>query len=292
MTMYQSGPGNTAGEYPPPLRSGGRVRFDAISEGFRLLGEQMGTWVLAMLLCLAVGVIVGSVMYALLLASILPGILASGGRSNGQLPGTFWLAYLVYIIVNVIAGAFLVAGLFRMAIKQVRGEGIQVGDLFGASDVVGRLIGASILVYLAAYAAELIPVVPVMIAAPKNSGLIALGFIIGILAAMFVFVVCLLTWPLIVERKMGAVAAIRASWNALKSDWLTTFGVIFVLSLINFVGAIPCGLGLLFTYPASFLAVTVIYRDLFGAEEMSKEPTIDMPLPPQPPASGSYGSGV
>jgi uncharacterized membrane protein len=81
----------------------------------------------------------------------------------------------------------------------------------------------------------------------------------------------MLTTPLIVEKRLGAVDAMKQSWAALQPDWLTATLFMFVLPLLSSLGAFACGVGLLFTMPLLFLGQAVVYADLFPTETEAAE---------------------
>jgi len=125
------------------------------------------------------------------------------------------------------------------------------------------LIGASILIGIGTQIGAMLCIIP---------GLILAGL-------------WMLTLPLIVDKKMGVIEAMSASFNALKSDMLTATLFYLVLSLVAAIGALLCGVGALFTYPLFPLAIAIVYRDFFLGGNTGG-PTLNMPLPPQ----SAYGS--
>lgn len=105
------------------------------------------------------------------------------------------------------------------------------------------MIGASILVGLSAYIGTLLCIVP--------------GVILTIAFAM--------TQLLIVDKRLGAIEAMKTSWSVMMPNLGAGFVLGLVLFLVNLLGAIPCGLGLFITYPMTIVSGALVYRDLFGA---------------------------
>src|SRR5207249_3480195 len=98
--------------YPPPAQ----VRFEAIGEAWQLLQQQAGTWILAMLVLMGVNLVPVIITLAL-----------QGGFQPHQFgerppvePAMLLLGLLIRIIGFVIS-MVVTGGVFRMAIKQVRG---------------------------------------------------------------------------------------------------------------------------------------------------------------------------
>lgn len=110
----------------------------------------------------------------------------------------------------------------------------------------------------------------------------------GIIAAgllMFVY-------PIIVDQRVGAIEAMRLSWNALKPDLWTATGYYFVLALLASLGSYLCGIGMFATFPLLFLGTTLVYRDFFGHTGMANVaepgPSIQMPAPPPTSPPGAF----
>jgi len=252
-----------------------KVRFDTIGDAWRLFQQKMGVWIVAMLITIAV--VYG---IALVFGLLLSGLgLVTPTSTSGQTPefgaglliGSLLYTVAIYGAMGVFAG-----GLMKMALKQIRGEDIAVGDLFSATDTIGPLIVALLLIGLGTGIGSYLCLIP---------GLILAGL-------------WMLTAPIIVDQKVGAVDAMRMSWNALKGDILTATLFYFVLSLIASIGGLLCGVGALFTAPLLPLGLALTYRDFFGGNAGPGGPTLDMPLPPQsayqpgqypPPPSGPQG---
>lgn len=101
--------------YPSPAPT---VRFDVINQAWAMLQQQMGNWVVLMVVAV---VIVGVLNWLL-------GRLGSIGSALGGIPS-----------------GIIAAGLYRAALKHTRGENIAVADMFGITDMIGPIIVASIL---------------------------------------------------------------------------------------------------------------------------------------------------
>ncbi|MBS1709234.1 MAG: hypothetical protein JSS65_11020 [Armatimonadetes bacterium] len=83
-----------------------------------------------------------------------------------------------------------------------------------------------------------------------------------------------------VDREMGPWDAIKASFNALKGEWLMAGVFYFVAYLIALLGILACGVGILFTAPMAMLAVTICYRDVVYVGMNSYAPSTPMSPPP------------
>jgi hypothetical protein len=234
---YPEGPGYGAGFQPQS-----RVRFETISEAWRLLQQQMGVWVGAM--CVYLGVTLG--IYAVGWIVLLPIFLLVMPHGDGPgFLGTLGMmgAFFALIIVVVAASSVMLAGLYRLAIKQVRGEPIALGDLFSAVDLAGPALLGTLLVGVATMIGAMFCIIPAYI-------------VQGLL---------MLTLPIIADRRIGPLDAMKESWNALKSDALMATLYMLVLPFVAGLGSIACGVGVVVTMPLLFLGTALVYRDFFLA---------------------------
>ncbi len=268
-----------------PSARGGQIRLDAISEAWALVRQQMGVWVLAMLLYFVILFAISAIVSAL-----------SGGLTPTTPPSNPGPAYVISQlgrssgnnIVSTVLGAFFSAGIFRMALKQLRGEQIGVGDLFSGGDAILAMIGANLLTGLITLAVALIAIVPMafMIAAQNSFAWIPAIFII--IAVLFINARLFLVAPIVADGRGGALGSIKQSFEATGGQTLNAFLFMLVLGLVVMLGVLACGVGLLFSFPIAPLAIAIVYQDLFGLGGSMPEPRLNIPLPP----SSAYGSGA
>lgn len=234
-----------------------KVRMDAIGEAWALFQQEMGTWVLAGLVMCGLWIAVGLCMTVAFVAlGIGIGAAVGSGTNGGESAGLLMIPLMLcgYIVVFAVFSA-LVSGPYRMAIKQVRGEPITLGDMFLPVAMWPRIIAANILMALLAAVGTLFFVIP---------GLIIAGL-------MF------LTLPLIVDRNMGVIEAMGESSRVLKDEWLMAAVFAAVLGFLSGLGVLLLGFGILFTYPLLYLGHAVIYRDAYLAtyQQAAVTPTYD-----------------
>jgi uncharacterized membrane protein len=94
--------------------------------------------------------------------------------------------------------------------------------------------------------------------------LTALGTLLLILPGIYLAVAYSFTFPLMVERRLDFWPAMESSRKLLTKEWFSYFGFILLLGLVNFLGLIPCGLGLLITLPLTGCAIAAAYEDIVG----------------------------
>lgn len=242
MAVYGSGSPGPQGYTPKPT-----IRFEIIGEAWKLVQEQMGTWVGAVLITFIVGFIVRTAVN-MIIAPLLGMSAAATAPTPGSppdpnvflnmLPGLIGVG-LISTAVSFVVNYFFMGGMFRMAIKQMRGEPIAIGDLFSATDVLPSLLVLGILssiAYMAGFVCFILPGFVVV-------GLLSLGV------------------PLVVDQQMKPVEAMSRSWNTLKGDWLMATLLVVCLGIVSGLGMLLCGVGYLFTAPILTIGIALIYRD-------------------------------
>jgi hypothetical protein len=73
-------------------------------------------------------------------------------------------------------------------------------------------------------------------------------------------------YPLIVERKMTGMQAVRASLRAARGNFGGVLGLTILTMLLTWVGLLACYVGAIFVTPIHFAAVAVAYRKVFPGE--------------------------
>jgi len=113
------------------------------------------------------------------------------------------------------------------------------------------------------------------------------------------------TLPLIVERRMGVIDAMKLSFETTRPNMWMFMLFAFVVGLMASLGQLACYVGLLVTYPLHFLITAAAYKDVFGVAGARQIPAMQSPpdyapqaynqqswanqppqsyAPPQPPA--------
>jgi uncharacterized membrane protein len=159
----------------------------------------------------------------------------------GQVSGEFFLS-LIFSILGWVVSMILSMGLIRASLAVVRGETPEVSMLF-ETEGLGSYIVAAIIFGICFGIGLILCIIP--------------GIIIGIIWMFYGY--------LIVENPtLGPTDALKKSQEMTKGR----IGELFVFGLalfgINLVGAILCGIGLLFTYGITAIAVAYAYRTLRG----------------------------
>jgi hypothetical protein len=152
-------------------------------------------------------------------------------------------AQIVFGLLGWLLGLFLGLGLFRIALEVTRGRTPALSEVF-RTEGYGPYIVASILFGLGFYIGLILCIIP--------------GIIFAVVFGFYGFVAA--------EQGDAAVATdtLRRAAQITEGQRWQLFGLAIVLFLINLVGALLCGIGLLFTVGITIIAWAYTYRRLSG----------------------------
>jgi uncharacterized membrane protein len=131
-------------------------------------------------------------------------------------------------------------GILVIALKFVDGQSAQFRDVYGTVRPFWRFLGASVLFSLLVLAGLVLLVVP--------------GVMVAIAMQFFSY--------LIVDRNLGVIDSLQQSFSMTRGVRWKLLGFSLVLALINIIGALLLGIGLLWSIPLSWLATAYVYRTL------------------------------
>jgi uncharacterized membrane protein len=168
-------------------------------------------------------------------------------RDNmGMLVGATVLAWLVSLVpfFGWILSFVLLGGLDYLFLRRMRGETVQIGDVFAGFNLAFlNLVMCGLVKWL----------------------LVCLGFLACILPGIYLGIGYVFALPLVIDKKMDFWPAMELSRQVVHKHWWSTFALVIVLSLVAFAGFLVCGVGELITIPLASAAFLYVYEDLFGA---------------------------
>jgi hypothetical protein len=210
------------------------------------------------------------------------------------------IALVAILIGNLAPLGILMApmmcGVYLAIFKRMRGERVEFDALFKGFDYFGEAVIAMLL--------HLIPVFLIFVpfgalfflasillvpgspdAGPNPAG--AGGFLILALILVLVMLAILIAvsvlftfaYPLIVERKLSGVEAVKLSMKAGKANFWGLLGLLLLNALLGVVGVLFCYIGVFLVLPISFAATACAYRKVFGLGQAQS------PYPPPPPGT-------
>ena len=151
------------------------------------------------------------------------------------------LGPLASLAVNIISPV-LMAGFLIVAFKILKQQATTFNDFFQGFNNFLPIFLASLLVGIFTF----------------------LGFLVLILPGIFLAVAYSFSIPFVVGRKFDFWEAMEASRKVITKNWFSMFGFLIVLVLLNVVGALILGVGLLFTIPLSYCAIAAAFDDIVG----------------------------
>ncbi len=203
----------------------------------------------------------------------------------------YWLFFGIAVVGMLIASAVplaillgpMMCGIFIALLGKLRGEPMVFDQLFKGFDhfsdsLIAALIemGAMILLMIPAGVVLVALMVGGAISSGANGvggpafgykGVVALVFllllmVVGVLIvnAMFNF-----SFPLIVDRRLSGVAAVKTSIRASWANFGGLVGLLLLGTVFSVVGMLFCYVGVLFVLPVVFAAWGVAYRQVFPA---------------------------
>ena len=106
--------------------------------------------------------------------------------------------------------------------------------------------------------------ISVLIAAIVVSIVVGIGFVLLLIPGIYLSVRLAFYLQAIIDQKVGPIESLSKSFEITKGYFWQIFGLGIVLVVVNIIGAIPLGLGLLVTVPMTALAGMFAYRRLAG----------------------------
>ena len=166
-------------------------------------------------------------------------------------------SFLGSITIGILAGPLLM-GLYRMALKTMRGERPEMGDLFNWE---GRFLHAFLLALICA----------LVYGGVASIGHNSVGALLGLVATPLLTMILALAMPFILERKVDVLAAINEVGRLMFSrDTLMWWIVGLVFSGLITVGVLGCGIGVFLTLPWIVCSAAVAYRDIYGIDDPNR----------------------
>jgi len=155
------------------------------------------------------------------------------------------------IVFSTLLAPPLYAGFYLVANKISRGEEVMYPDFFGGFRFW----------------------IPTAVISLLTQVLIAIGLIALIIPGIYLAVSYLFAIQMGIFGGLDPWSAMEWSRKLITRNWWRFFGLLLVLGLLNLVGFLLAGIGLLFTIPFTFLVLYAVFeeitREVFSEEEPS-----------------------
>lgn len=217
--------------------------------------------------------------------------------------GQYWLFFGICVVGMLIGGAFaivlmgpMMCGIFLCLFQHMRGEQVRFETLFKGFDYFGQAVIATliqmipaVIIIVPTYLIMMVAMLALSSSSSRSGGgdVAAAGFFISMIVMFIVVFVMsivlgilfMFTFPLIVDRKLSGVDAVKTSIKAAMANFGGVCGLMVLNAVLTFAGVLLCYVGALFVIPITMTAQAVAYRRVFPEVPHS------LPTPPPPPAS-------
>lgn len=197
---------------------------------------------------------------------------------------TTLLVAVVSLVTCMVTAPALSCGMYQMAFRQIRGERIAPEQVFGgfrrfgSSFCLGLLLAAPILPCYGFVLFNFFQVMQKMqVREPSMTELMTLGFLMQ-MGYLVMFVIGLLlmsatffAYPRLAAVPLGPIAALSASWQVVRRNFMKFLWTAFVLLILQGLGAAAFYIGIFFTVPLTVLAWAQAYVDHFGLQDAQLE---------------------
>jgi len=233
---------------PPPPAAGGEPYSvgNAFNYGWQKFQQNLGPILLGLLAYVVALMIVSMIWFFITNALFASSSEAQfeamlTGRSAGPTIIGGLLLFGVQALVGFIGFVIIQAAVTRAALAITDGRSIELQTLF-AFDNIGQLVIGALVVGLATSIGSMLCYIP--------------GLIVMFFSQFYVH--------FLLDRNLGAIDAIKASFSFVNANLGTLVGF-FLASLVAYIlGALLCGIGLLFAVPVVIIAQAYTYRRLLG----------------------------
>ncbi|MGV9669324.1 hypothetical protein ACWDPV_01855 [Gordonia sp. NPDC003504] len=144
-------------------------------------------------------------------------------------------------LVSGILSVLVQAAFTRGALDELDGRKPGIGDFFKWNNL-GNVFIAAILVWV----------------------ITTIGYILLIIPGLIATFLLWYTFAFVIDRNLSAVDGLKASFNLTSKNVGSLLLLAVVVIVLNIVGAILCGVGLLVSAPVTLIASTYAYRTLSG----------------------------
>jgi hypothetical protein len=212
--------------------------------------------------------------------------------------GISLVGILVGGVVPIVLLGPMMVGIFLCLLQKMRHEPFEFGLLFKGFDyfVPGLLVTVfkllPILIILVPYYIVLVAIMATAmprggVQSPEDAqtfvisilGFEAVFFVIIMVVSITVEIFFMFAYPLVADRKLSGLDAIKLSFRAGKANVGGILGLMLLNMLFGILGVLCCFVGVYFYLPIAFASQAVAFRRVFP------ETSQPFPVPPPPPAS-------
>lgn len=196
----------------------------------------------------------------------------------------FNLSFLLYILIAVVL-SLLLSPLFNSKIHYESGEFIkgilsdQAQSLLSLPILMPIMAGIIMLaVQRASHKMIAVPMIfnyyilvwPLVFASLLINTAVILGLFLLIIPGIYLSITFVFTIPLIIDKQLGIIEAMKTSYSVVNKKWWKFFGLYMTLVFYCILCIFTIGIGFIWVLPLTFLVNGVLYRRIFGYSNLIK----------------------
>ncbi len=105
---------------------------------------------------------------------------------------------------------------------------------------------------------------PLFLASLASTLLVSIGFVLLLIPGIYLAIGYMFTTFLVIDYRMEFWQALETSRKIITKNWFAFFGFSFALFVINILGFLALGVGLLVTIPVTACATAIAYKEIIG----------------------------
>lgn len=182
-----------------------------------------------------------------------------------------WLSSFITNVLSFFVQIFITMGYLNMVLYVIRGKDFEWKNIYEKSNRFLHYIGATILVSIA-MAISFVPSVLLMIVFWKfGDASLFLRVSMSVLSALFalasfVFVVSRLYFFqfFTIDTDLLVLDIVKTTWRSTKGKNMQIFSIIIFALILNILGMLAFGVGLLVSVPISVIMLGLVYQNVSG----------------------------
>jgi uncharacterized membrane protein len=194
-------------------------------------------------------------------------------RDLGLTVGVTIVGLIVYVVASfTVIGLFVIVPVLAWGgvkwLLNMQDGRPDFNDIFSGFKEYGAALGGMLMLMLL-FVLPLVPGYAFAIggAVAESVPPIVVGYLMIFVVMALVLVRFYFAPFFLVDQRMSAIDAMKASWEVTSEQKLNTFLLILVSGLIGSLGTMACFVGMLLTVPMQYVMIASAYRQLVGSTE-------------------------
>ena len=229
---------------------------DGFNKSFSLVNEALGTFLL-----------IGVILFGIELVAVPFGFIPIFGA-------------LVAMCIGLLVMPALYCGVIDVVLQSIdKGKKVEAGDIFRGFDYIGGavlitiVVGFFVVIAMLPGAIFIVPGILVIVnddAVAMGVILIVLGSLIAAFCAIIVAAMYVFAYVALVDKKCSFWEAMEISRRLAQNKFWAALGIYLIMELMELIGAMFCGIGVIYTVPLSYCFLASVYRTAVPAAKPKK----------------------